>query len=394
VYRIALHAFRNYILGPLMSQNSSPFDDEIDLLDLFVTVWNNKWVILLAMIGATILGMLYSMTLPSSYSGSTFIRAAQPSAFTRYAFLSEAIESLSINYKIDDKFVFNALISEFNDFEEVIQTLRVDEFVVQKLSEMEESEQEGFIISRAKQFKIVPPQKDETQTELQFTWGDVDAGKRIFETALQLVLTNVHATLSADIDQYAKGAQRRLAIKIENANLKKDVIKEGIQLADKQRQLFLTEQAIIARELGVAGYFLGVNEQSITPGNNVLLSVQSSSLPFYMRGYTAIEKEMALIQARSPEDRLALSKEYAAAQQEIYVLENDSSFSHLMVARQMIDTDDPMRWVLFDLNLAEVTSNKKTNLILALALVLGGMLGIIFVLIRSGVRKRNLTGEA
>ena len=113
-----------------------------------------------------------------------------------------------------------------------------------------------------------------------------------------------------------------------------------------------------------------------------------------MRGYTAIEKEMALIQARSPEDRLALSKEYAAAQQEINVLENDSSFSQLMVARQMIDTDDPMRWVLFDLNLAEVTSNKKTNLILALALVLGGMLGIIFVLIRSAVRKQNPIGEA
>ena len=112
-----------------------------------------------------------------------------------------------------------------------------------------------------------------------------------------------------------------------------------------------------------------------------------------MHGYKAIEKEIDLIQARSPEDRLALSKEYAEVQQEIYGLENDVFISRLLSARQMIDTDDPTRWVLFNLNLAEITSNKKTNLVLALSVVLGGFIGMCFVLIRSAVRKRSLGGE-
>jgi len=76
-------------------------------------------------------------------------------------------------------------------------------------------------------------------------------------------------------------------------------------------------------------------------------------------------------------------------QQEIYALEHDASVSRLLAARQMIDTDDPTRWVLFNLNLAKITSNKKTILILALSLILGGMIGAIFVLIRSAVRKRK-----
>ena len=356
------------------------------------------------MIGATILGMLYSMTSPNIYAGTTFVRAAQPSAFTRYTFLSEAINSLSetdlanrvvlsgdFNYKIDDQFIFNAFISEFNDLEEVIQTQRGDQSVVQKLSKIEEDAREGFIISRAKQFQMIPPQKGETQTELRFTWGDVDAGKQIFETSLQLVLANVKATLAKDIDQYAQGAQSKLNIKIENATLQKDIIKKGIRLADKKRLLFLTEQASIARELGVETNFLHRNEQPTVSGNRVSLNVQSSSRPFYLHGYKAIEKEIAIIQARSPEDRMALSDEYAQVQQEIYALENDVSISRLLAARQMIDTDDPTRWVLFNLNLAEIRSHKKTHLILALSVVLGGFIGMCFVLIRSAVRKRNIT---
>ena len=381
-----------------MSETPTHRDDEIDLFELFIKLWEGKWTIILAMIGATILGMFYLLILPNSYSGTTFVRAAQPSAFTRYTFLSEALETDNFTYKIDDKFVFDAFISEFNDLEEVIQTLRSDGSVIQELSEIEESEREGFIISRAKQFKIIPPQKGETETELRFTWGDVDAGKKIFETSLQLILTNVKATLAKDIIQYAQGAQSRLTIKIENATLKKDVIKEGIRLADRKRLLFLAEQATIARELGVAAAaskeLMATTDVQNTQGlistqeNELSLSV-TSSLPFYMRGYKAIEVEMSLIQARSPEDRLALSNEYAQVQQEIYALENDASVSRLLAARQMIDTDDPTRWVLFNLNLAKITSNKKANLILALSLVLGGMIGAIFVLIRSAVRKRK-----
>ena len=137
-------------------------DDEIDLFELFITLWEGKWTIITATVGAAILGTLYSMALPNSYSGTTFVRAAQPSAFTRYTFLSEAINSLSetekslsetdravlsgdFNYKIDDKFVFNAFISEFNDLEEVIQTLRSDGSVIQELSEIEESEREALL---------------------------------------------------------------------------------------------------------------------------------------------------------------------------------------------------------------------------------------------------------
>ena len=376
-----------------MPETATRHDDEIDLFELFVTLWKGKWLILTAMFGAIILGMLYSVSLPNSYSGTTFVRAAQPSAFTRYAFLSEIIRKNDFAYEISREFIFNAFFSEFNDLEEVIKTLRSDEFVVQKLSEVEEENQANVLISLAKQFQIILPQQNEKNPELRFKMHDPETGKQLFETSLQLVLANVKATLAKDIDQYAQGAQSKLNIKIENAVLKKEIIKEGIRLADKQRLLFLTEQATIARELGVASNFLEGNEQLNMSGSGVSLSVQSSSRPFYMHGYIAIEKEISLIQARSLEDRLALSKEYAKVEQEIYGLKNDASVARLLAAQQMINTDDPGRWVLFNLNLAEITPNKKTNLTLALSAVLGAMIGAFFVLMRSAFLKRKATHD-
>ena len=209
-----------------MSQTSPSPDDEIDLLELFMILWEGKWLIIASGIGAVILVMLYSMSLPSSYSGSTFVKGTQPSAFTAYTFLSDILKDQDTKYKINDTFVFNAFISEFNDLEEVMQTLRKDENFAQKLSEIEKSEQDNFIISHAKQFEILQVQNGK-EFELQFTWGDIDDGKRIFDTSLQLVLTNVKATLSKDIDQFAQGAQSKLDIKIEKANLKKRRHKRG-----------------------------------------------------------------------------------------------------------------------------------------------------------------------
>ena len=62
-----------------MSETPTHREGEIDLFELLIKLWEGKWTIILAVIGAAILGMLYSITLPSSYSGSTLVRAAQQS---------------------------------------------------------------------------------------------------------------------------------------------------------------------------------------------------------------------------------------------------------------------------------------------------------------------------
>ena len=97
-----------------MSKELAHREDEIDLFELLIKLCEGKWTIILVITGAIILGMLYSITLPRIYLGSTLVRPAKPSAFPRYTFLSKTIRSMSetnrtagtadFNYKIDDKF--------------------------------------------------------------------------------------------------------------------------------------------------------------------------------------------------------------------------------------------------------------------------------------------------
>ena len=64
--------------------------------------------------------------------------------------------------------------------------------------------------------------------------------------------------------------------------------------------------------------------------------------------------------------------------------------AQLLSVRKMIEADDPTRWILFDFNLADVEPDCKISLILALSLVLVGFIGMVFVLLRSAVRKRRI----
>ena len=100
--------------GPKSGPDKWP--NPLVLLNLFRKNKENgaPGTIILVITGAIILGMLYSITLPRIYLGSTLVRPAKPSAFPRYTFLSKTIRSMSetnrtagtadFNYKIDDKF--------------------------------------------------------------------------------------------------------------------------------------------------------------------------------------------------------------------------------------------------------------------------------------------------
>ena len=65
------------------------------------------------------------------------------------------------------------------------------------------------------------------------------------------------------------------------------------------------------------------------------------------------------------------------------------SSSQLRSASQLIATDSPNKWVEYDLALADSKSQKKSKLYVALSVLLGGMLGAMYVLVSNSIRKRK-----
>jgi len=134
---------------------------------------------------------------------------------------------------------------------------------------------------------------------------------------------------------------------------------------------------------------LDANALSQSSQNAISLSVNSNDVPFYLRGYKAIDKEIALIDSRSDEEKLLIADGYIQTKEEINSLETDLSSSQLRNAAEVIANDIPNDWVQFDLSIADVKSQKKSMLYVALSIVLGGMVGVMYVLISNAVRKRK-----
>ena len=151
----------------------------------------------------------------------------------------------------------------------------------------------------------------------------------------------------------------------------------------------MSEQSVIAKELGIEMNKLDSNALSQSPNNSISLSVNSDEIPYYLRGYRAINTEIRIIKNRTDEDRSLTAEGYLETLEKIRTVERDLAPYHLRKTSELIANDNPNDWVEFDLAMADVKSQKKSKRYVALSIVLGGMVGVMYVLISSAIRKRK-----
>ena len=84
--------------------------------------------------------------------------------------------------------------------------------------------------------------------------------------------------------------------KLEDLELKIKSVKNDYEFKTINRLAFLREQALIARKLNIVNNTLEVENFSTPSG--VISNVQTAT-PYYMRGYSMIEKEIELIETRT-----------------------------------------------------------------------------------------------
>ena len=372
-----------------MSEERQQFDDEIDLFELFETVWNGKWTIVLTSFLATLLAFGYILIKPASYTVTAELNTASPSVFTRYAGINEVLKANSFDYLISNENIFNSFVSEFNDYEELKAVLSNNEYVRSVLSETEAAKRDNVLVSFAKEFKIQPPAKNQTNWTVGFEWNDADEGKKILDSAFNDTLQNVKNSTLDDIESLANAVTVRNQLKTQKLNSDLASLNESISLEVEKRTLFLKEQAAIARALGIEKNVLDVGGLAQSQSSNVTLRVNSTDTPFYLRGYAAIEAELNLLESRSEDEARKANSRYVGIKSELASLKNDVSAEQVREVRTVVSNADLSNWIVFDSAFADVKSKTKPSLILALAVVLGGMVGTLIVLIRGAVRKRK-----
>ena len=151
------------------------------------------------------------------------------------------------------------------------------------------------------------------------------------------------------------------------------------------RLVFLAEQLSIAKKLDIQKNTIA--SQRFNTQNTFVTSVNTDT-PFYLRGYLAIEEEIKQITTRK--DKNAFTINLFKLEQQKRNLEQDETLERAV----KLFNKTPLNQNNFQATIVKVATtdyktNNKTNLYYALAIVLGGMIGVFYVLIANAFRNRK-----
>ena len=393
-----------------MSKKNLIHDDEIDLYRLFEDLWNRKWSIITITFLTTLFGTTYVLIQPNSYQVSTPIHSANNSVFVKYKSLNYLISeiekgldmrgnqeyitnvsesSLLSSNTLDSRSIFKLFISEFNTYEAMIDVLSKDEYVKQSIKGLDEADKQRALIQYAKLFKLKPPLEDEKNWLLSFVWVDPWRGSNLLNDAIKQILANAQEMVKKNNDELALSIDTINSQSLEVLSNEVNLLKKKQIIRDSKHINYLMEQASIAKELGIYANTLDEYTLRQSAQRAISVNVTSIDVPYYLRGTTAINTEIALIEGRSTEASLLMSADYIKVNEDILELENDLNSSQLRAFSDMVENDDPNNWLIYNLDLADIKSLKNSKAIIILSIFLGGMVGVIYVIISNAYRMRK-----
>ena len=162
------------------SLTSTQNTEEIDLIEIIINLWNEKWKIIVITIATFVLGLAYIFNTSDNYKVSLKISPVSPSQFSKYISINDILSKIPLPfskitpngdlvldyYSITPDTVFKLFLSEFNKKEDVIRVLSSSEY-------RDQSDQDENIelstISQSKEFEVIQ-QKNEGEYFLEFEW--------------------------------------------------------------------------------------------------------------------------------------------------------------------------------------------------------------------------------
>ncbi|MCD8515964.1 MAG: Wzz/FepE/Etk N-terminal domain-containing protein [Burkholderiaceae bacterium] len=368
-------------------------DDEIDLAQLVSTVWEGRWLIALVTALTMLAGGLFAFLAPQTLSGRFEVRPITVGQASAY----ETLNALEF-FNVDRSRLLGLFTEDLITRETLVEAIR-EYGAVKRQPDESELEYEIRLVAEAYQYQILPPTdpEDTRNRDPRTTWvvdfksgEDQDTIRFILNQALRNSQDNVRQTLQEQFTRLVKVRERDAEFQLEDIEFKLGNLLEDYDKNVRNRVAYLQEQAEIARSLGIAKNT--IETQTFQAGASVVANLTENQ-PFYLRGYEAIEKEIKLIQSR--EQKEAYIGELIELEAQARAIEQNQLIDRAIVAfNETPIVQGDFVAARYDVGAIEFKSNIRRSLILALALVGGGFIGIVLVLLRSALNKRKATGAA
>jgi len=372
-----------------MSEVRPTYDDELDLVELAQTVWDGRWKIV-AVVALSVLSVFGYQTIQSqpNFEALTEIKPITSVEAERYR------QSNALGFfEVTPNTLLNLYIEQLDErtlFEEAIhkyQLLDIENF------EDKQAYDEA-VIALASSIEILPPiNVDGTEREdvkrfwtIGFEYNDDAKWKQVLLSVDSLANQSVQRILQQRFRTSLSVAKQKQIFELEDLDLLITNALEDYERTTSDRLAYLSEQASIARKLGVAKNT--IEAQTFSAQNGMIANVETKT-PFYLRGYEAIEKEIELIKSRTKKE--AFVSGLLELEQKQRTLKQDKTLERadiLFASTPIMSTND-FSDVSVTVDATEIEDKSKEMLMLALSVVIGGMVGVFYVFFSSAVRKRK-----
>jgi len=339
------------------------FDDEIDLFELIQSLWKEKVLIVAITAVITLIGGGVAFSLTPIYEASVKMLPPPQSDVAELAKFDVLQSSLSLS-----------LSQSYADFLQILKSNQLRKaFLSQKgvktsLFSSETSSQKA--LSALEKMAVVEiTEKDpKTEVSLKFQFKDAtlaaDYANQLVQLAVDQYRANTVQTFASEKDQEVKkiNDQKASLISTHEGRLNKEItkLKEAYEIARKLK----IDEPRESRDMSVK-----------TEARSSVITEEMRYL--YSQGTRALSAEIETVSERKK--NLAMVDGLLEIEQRLALL-NTVSFDVSKVMPVTID---------LAAEAPEQRIKPKRSLIVALSAVVGGMLAIMFVLIRNAVRNRK-----
>tara|TARA_B100000989_G_scaffold138469_1_gene102955 strand:- start:1534 stop:2622 length:1089 start_codon:yes stop_codon:yes gene_type:complete len=356
-----------------MKKKNSKIEYEIDLLELFKIIWKEKIKIIVIVIASFLVGYTYigDKQNVSSYEGKINFELGKETEYIKFLAVTNMFDEIKNyqstqyykNYSNESQFLNNEglaysiypdkimdkFIKEILDYEEMVYVLKNNDRIKKQISKLSDKNQNAKLYKYVKLFTLVSPSEINNNYGLKLRWEDKNEMIQILSDVTALTLVNLEDSIYQELEDL-------LRVK-KTTEVNKDLARVD----------YLLEQSQIAKELNIENNQV---ENISQDDSNLSLSISTSDAKLdYLRGYKAIDKEISIIRNRKYQDLVNIENEINLIKQ--------------------TKTD----WIFYNVFLIDIkkinVDNTKKNLILFI--ILGLIIGVLYVLISNAVQSNMLS---
>ena len=370
------------VVSDLSIQNG----DEIDLVQLIETLWIGKWKIAWIAVIPVLLVVGFQFTQPpASFIAKTEIRKISSVEAQRYS------ESNAVGFfKVSRESILGLFIEQFEERKILEEAIRKFELLDPAEYE-DEKEYNDAVIKLAASIVILPPESSDrldarNHWKIEFEFNDEFKWLDALAYATAAITEKVRTELQNKFDTSLAIAKQKRAFALEDIETKISNSLIDYERKTTDRLAFLGEQAAIARKLGVPKNT--IEAQTFSAQNGMVANIKTDT-PFYLRGFEAIEKEMELLGSRN--DARAFVSGLRDLEIKKRELEQDKTLERAssLFALTPILTPAEFSAVSITVEATDFENQSRFLLWLGSAVIIGGLIGAIFVLVTDAMQKRK-----